>query len=101
MKNKWMAAAVLALGTTLSACAAHGGYAMHYGPPPPAPRYGIVGVAPGPGYIWADGYWESRGGGWYWAPGQWLRPPRPRAVWVPGYWSRYGRGYAFHRGYWR
>lgn len=29
-------------------------------------------VAPGPGYVWVDGY----------LPGSWNFPPRPRAVWI-------------------
>ncbi len=100
MKRRLMAAAVMVIGTTLSGCAVRGGYvATGYGPPPP--RYGIVGVAPGPGYVWTDGYWDRRGNGWYWMSGRWMRPPRPHSVWVPGYWSRHGHGYRFHDGHWR
>lgn len=69
--------------------------------PPPAPVYGVEGVAPGPGYIWTDGYYNLQGGGWVWMHGRWARPPRPRAVWVKPYWERHGRGYHYHRGHWR
>ena len=100
MKRKMLATAVVMLGTALSACAAHGGYGMRYGPPPP-PRYGVIGVAPGPGYVWAEGYWDWRGSNWYWVRGSWLRPPRPRAAWVPGYWQPHGREYRFRAGRWR
>ena len=105
MKGKILAGAALALGAVLSACAPGGGYyaGVRYGPPPP--RYGVIGVAPGPGYVWTDGYWDWRGGGWAWAPGRWARPPYPHARWAPGYWEErreHGRrGYRFHRGYWR
>ncbi len=69
-------------------------------PPPPA-RYGAVGYAPGPGYVWCDGYYDWRGGRWFWVNGFWNRPPRARAVWIPAFWEPHGRGYKFHRGKWR
>ena len=86
-----------ALGAT-AACAPHT-YAVRSGPPPP--RAGFVGRAPGPGYVWCDGYWDWRGGRWFWMNGFWQRPPRVHAVWVPAYWELHGRGYRFHRGKWR
>ena len=46
MKRKLLPLATVLLGTMLSACAVNGAYVMRYGPPPP-PRYGMVGVAPG------------------------------------------------------
>ena len=81
----------------LGACA--GGYYVSV--PPPAPRYGIVGVAPGPGFVWVDGFWDWRGGNWFWVGGGWRRPPRRGAVWVPARWVPAGRHYRFVRGYWR
>jgi hypothetical protein len=99
MKRTLLAAAFVGLSTLLSGCAVHGGYVAAYGPP--APRYGVVGVAPGPGYVWTDGYWDRRGGGWGWVSGSWVRPPRARAVWVPGEWRHEGRNWRFHRGHWR
>ena len=100
MKRKWLVAGVIAAGAWLSGCAAHGSYMVGYGPPPP-PRYGVVGVAPGPGYVWTEGFWDRRGGSWNWVSGRWMRPPRPHARWVPGYWSPDGHGYRFRQGYWR
>lgn len=106
MKRNLLIGALLAAGAVLSACAPgyNSGYAgVAYGPPPP--RYAVIGVAPGPGYVWTDGFWDWRGGGWVWMPGRWMRPPRPHARWVPGYWEERHehdrRGYRFHRGYWR
>ncbi len=84
----------------LSACTS-GRYYSHGVPPPPPPRIGVVGYAPGPGYIWADGFYDLRGSRWVWVPGSWIRPPRPRALWVRPYWEPHRRGYRFHRGHWR
>ena len=99
MRKKLLGGAFVILGTLLSACAVHVGYAARYGPPPP--RYGVVGVAPGPGYIWTDGFWDWRGGNYVWVTGRWMRPPHARAVWVPGGWAQEHGAYRFHRGYWR
>lgn len=98
MKKNLLATAVILAGTVLAACGpAYIG--ASYGPPPP--RYGVVGYAPGPGYVWADGYWNYSGGRWGWVGGNWVRPPRPRAVWVRPEWRHEGHGWRFHRGYWR
>jgi hypothetical protein len=97
MKRVLLSTAIL-LGTALTGCA--GGYVVQVGPPPP-PRYGVMGYAPGPGYVWTDGYWDWRGGRWVWMSGAWLRPPRPHAVWVPGGWIGQERHMRFRRGYWR
>ena len=91
----------LVAASALAGCASqHYGYAS-IGPPPPPLVAGAVGYAPGPGYAWAEGFWDLRGGRWFWVGGQWARRPHPRAVWVQGYWSPYGRSHRWHRGYWR
>ena len=100
MKRKLLPLAAVLLGAILNACAVNAAYVMRYGPPPP-PRYGMVDVAPGPGYVWTDGFWDWRGGNWSWVGGRWVHPPRPRAVWVPGNWSQTHHGWTFRRGYWR
>ena len=74
---------------------------MRVGPPPPAPVSGYVGVAPGPGYVWMDGFWDLRGGRWSWVGGRWVVPPRPHATWVSGYWAPRGGHYYWHAGRWR
>ena len=89
---KWVILAGSLLATT--GCV---GYVVQ-GPPPP--RYAVVGVAPGPQYVWADGYWDWRGA-WVWAPGRLVVRPRPYAVWAPARWERRGRRWAFIRGHWR
>ena len=83
---------------SVSACASHGYYARV--PPPPPPGYAI-GFAPGPGYVWCDGYWDLRGRDWRWMRGRWMRPPRPYAVWVPSRWVPRPYGWRFRAGYWR
>ncbi len=102
MTKKFLAGAVVLFGTILAGCAGSyygGGYYARYGPP--APRYEVVGVAPGSGYIWTNGYWDWRANNWYWVGGRWQRPPHRRSVWVAPEWRHEGRGYRFHRGYWR
>ncbi|HTS25989.1 MAG TPA: hypothetical protein VMH81_08940 [Bryobacteraceae bacterium] len=99
MKPKILAGVFVLFGTMWSACAGGGAYYVRYAPP--APRYAVVGVAPGPGYVWTTGYWDWRGGNWAWVEGRWQRPPRARAAWVAPEWRHEGRGYRFHRGYWR
>ena len=64
---------------------------------PPAPRIVRVRpVAPGPGYIWVEGYWYPEGRHYKWHAGYWTRPPYEGAVWVG---SRYEGG-QFFAGYW-
>jgi hypothetical protein len=69
---------------------------------PPAPRVvGPIGVAPGPGYVWTDGYYDWRARDWIWLDGRWVRPPWSGAMWASPRWERSGRGYRFHKGRWR
>jgi hypothetical protein len=99
----WLSTAVVFGGLSLlsvTGCAnGGGGYYARVGPPPP--RYGVMGYAPGPGYVWTDGYYDYRGGRYNWVQGNWRRPPRSRSQWVPGQWTPHNRGYRFRRGYWR
>jgi hypothetical protein len=101
MKGRLLATAAVFFGTILTGCAGYGGGMMVRSAPPP-PRYAMIGRAPGPGYVWTDGYWDWRGGRWFWVDSRWLRPPRPRAAWVPGRWveTRHGQ-WRFQRGRWR
>ena len=83
----------------LVGCAAH---ATYYGAVPPLPpaRVEAFGYAPGPGYLWIDGFWDWRGH-YVWVPGSWVRRPHPHAVWVPGRgYYNHGR-YSYRRGHWR
>ena len=97
MKRTLWLAPVLAL-ISLVGCAARAGYYVA-GPPPP-PVVGVVGYAPGPGYLWIEGFWDWRGR-YVWVPGYWARPPHPHAVWVlEGGYYNHGR-YYHRRGHWR
>jgi hypothetical protein len=53
-------------------------------------------VAPGPGYIWIDGYYYPVNGRYHWHEGYWTRPPYAGAAWIG---PRYDRG-QFFQGYW-
>jgi hypothetical protein len=100
MKKLLLTSAVF-LGTLLSACAGGGYYASARIGPPPPPRYGVMGYAPGPGYVWAEGFWDLRGNRWYWQQGRWMRPPRRGSVWVPNEWQNNRGRYQLRRGRWR
>src|SRR5580658_4726775 len=65
--------------------------------PPPAPRVlKVRPVAPGPGYVWVDGYWYAVGARYRWHAGYWSRPPYEGAVWVGPHYD----GGKFFAGYW-
>src|SRR5581483_9549878 len=90
-----------ALGVSASAWA-RVDVGIRVGVMPPPPRVvGVVGVAPGPGYVWTNGYWDWSGGRWVWVEGRWLRPPGPHRVWVEPRYHRYHGYYHYHHGYWR
>ena len=67
---------------------------------PPAPRQEVVGVMPGPEYVWVRGYWLSRNGHWVWMNGHYERRPRPGVAWVQGHWDNTSRGWVWTPGHW-
>jgi hypothetical protein len=73
---------------------------IRVGPPPPV-QVGMVGVAPGPGYVWTDGYHAWRGNHYAWVPGRWVRPPHHHAAWVPAHYRAIPGGWTFVPGHWR
>ena len=99
MKQKLLAAGFVIAGTLLSGCAGGGAYYSSYGPPPP--RYRVIGVAPGPGYVWTQGFWDRSGGQWAWREGRWARPPRAHAKWESPRWEHHGKDWRFRQGHWR
>ena len=100
--KKVVAIVVLLVGTSLTASARVGvGVVVGTAPPAPVVVAGPVGVAPGPGYVWVDGYWDWVGGGWVWVPGRWVLPPRPGAVWVRSYVRPFRDRFHYYRGHWR
>jgi hypothetical protein len=74
--------AVLLLGGLIGAAQT----AIRIAPPPPV-RVGVVGVAPGPGYVWVAGHW--------------VRPPRVGVGWVSPRYVHTNGGWVFRKGYWR
>ena len=94
---------IVLVAATLAACASGGGayFVTRTPPPPPAAGFGMIGSAPGPGFVWVNGYWEGRGGNWHWVRGSWVRPPRRGAVWVSPSYRPYRNGYQYRAGYWR
>jgi hypothetical protein len=73
---------------------------LRFGAPPPPPRRVVV-AAPGPGYLWTEGYYRFDGARYLWMPGRWMRPPRHRSAWVPAHWAQRRRGWVFVEGHWR
>jgi len=98
--NKTLLAVAILLVAPTFMPAAHVdlGLAVGTPPPPPPPAYvaGPVGVAPGPGYVWVDGYWNWVGGRWVWVPGAWVLPPHGHRVWVAP-----AIDFRWHGGHWR
>ena len=39
----------------------------------PPPQVEVIGLAPGPGYIWISGFWNAMGGRQVWIGGHWQR----------------------------
>jgi WXXGXW repeat (2 copies) len=98
MVRSWLLITILGAGLGLGGCAVHASY-IHT--PPPAPRVEVYGYAPGPGYVWVNGFWAWGGSRYVWRPGYWVRPPRHYNRWQEGRWERDGRGYRYHEGHWR
>jgi WXXGXW repeat (2 copies) len=66
---------------------------------PPEPRVEVVGVAPTPGYVWFNGYWQWIGGRHQWVAGHWA-PGRAGYRWIGHSWVRSGDGWRMHPGHW-
>ena len=93
MTKKWLATLLLAAASGFAADFSVG---VRIGAPP-APRVVRVRpVAPGPGWVWVDGYWFAEGRRWRWHDGYWTRAPYEGAVWVR---PRYEGG-MYYQGYW-
>lgn len=70
--------------------------------PPPMRHEVVVGVRPGPDYIWIGGFWDGSPGHYAWVPGHWDRPPHPHAQWFAPHWDRDRDGHWRQtRGEWR
>jgi WXXGXW repeat (2 copies) len=89
---------VLMAGLLMTASCAGGFVAVESGPPPR--RVEVIGVAPGPEYVWLDGYWGYTGAEYVWVPGRWAVPPRGHHVWVRDRWEERGNRWHRRRGHW-
>lgn len=94
--------AVLALAASGCYTRARVGYGAHVYVPtaPPAPYVEIVGNAPGPSYVWVNGYWWWNGSDYVWMRGHWSLPPQPGYVYVRSGWILDGGRYRFVHGHW-
>ena len=94
MKKKLLAMMLVAGGSMFAQTRFSIG--INFGGPRYAPPVAVAAyrpVAPGPGYIWVDGYTDEYGN---WVDGYWALPPYAGAYWVaPRYYG--GR---FVAGYW-
>jgi hypothetical protein len=96
MKNLLRAAllsSMLLLGTHRAAAQVSVG--IEIGAPPP-PRVVVRPVAPGPEFVWIEGYWYPVGPHYRWHPGYWTRPPYSGARWI----LPYHDGHRYYAGYW-
>ncbi|HKD60128.1 MAG TPA: hypothetical protein VKB47_06690 [Terracidiphilus sp.] len=101
MRRFRLAASGMALAgvLALSACE-HTVFWAGVSVPPPPPLGGPIGVAPGSGWVWTDGFYNWGGSSWVWQPGRWARPPHPGNVWRRPTYERYRNGYRMHPGRW-
>ena len=61
----------------------------------------VVGVAPGPDYVWVGREYTWQNGAYVEVPGYWARRAYAGAVWTPGHWHRTGGGsYRWAPGHW-
>jgi YXWGXW repeat-containing protein len=93
MKAKLLACLLLAGGFVFAADFSVG---VRIGPPPPPRVVAVRPPAPGPDWLWVDGYWYPAGNRYLWHEGYWSRAPYPGARWVI---PRYD-GERFYEGYW-
>jgi hypothetical protein len=74
---------------------------VHITVAPPAPVVEVRGNAPGPEYVWVDGYHRWEGDHYVWTAGHWDRPPHPHAHWVAHRWVHRHGEWVMVEGHWR
>lgn len=98
-------AAAAVLVTSQSSCLpAVSGMSVEFAyvqPAPPVRRVEVITRAPGPGFVWVEGYWGWQSRTYVWVPGRWERPPKRHAHWSPGRWRHHDRGWYWVPGHWR
>ncbi len=99
MKFTLVSAALICL---MLSCAAprRSTYVVYSQDAPPAPMDEEVPEAPGPEYVWVNGYWTWTGGRYLWVRGHWGYRPYPGWVWSRSGWVLVDGRYRFVAGYW-
>jgi hypothetical protein len=92
VKGKLLVLMLLAAGSMFAQVSV----GIRIGPPPPPRVVRVQPPAPGPEFIWVDGYWYAVGSRYKWHPGYWTRPAYPGARWV----APHHDGERFFDGYW-
>ncbi len=94
--------AAFVMGLVFAAQPAHGQitFGVRIGAPPPPLRYEARPPAPGPGFVWVDGYYEPYNNNYRWHPGYWNRAPYEGAYYIHPHWDHYPDGWHMHEGYW-
>jgi hypothetical protein len=72
-------------------------------PPPPLRSEVVVGVSPGPDYVWVGGYWDGSPGHYTWVGGRWDHSPHGHGQqWSAPHWDKDRDGH-YHqtKGEWR
>jgi hypothetical protein len=92
MKTKLLAVVLLAAGSVFAQVS----IGIRIGPPPPPRVIRVRPVAPGPDFVWVDGYWYAVGNHYKWHAGYWTRVPYAGARWVVPHHD----GERFFAGYW-
>ena len=93
MHKKLLAVLLLAIGSAFAADVSLG---IRIGPPPRPRVVRVRPAAPGPGFMWVDGYWYVAGTRYKWHDGYWSRPPYESGRWV----APHHDGSRFFEGYW-
>jgi hypothetical protein len=92
VKKKLLVLMLLAAGSVFAQVSV----GIRIGPPPPPRVVRVRPAAPGPEFIWVDGYWYAVGNRYKWHAGYWTRPAYPGARWV----APHHDGERFFDGYW-
>lgn len=92
MKTKLLSLMLLAGGTIFGQIS----IGIMIGPPPPPRVVYVRPAAPGPEFVWVEGYWYPSGKHYRWHDGYWSRPAYAGAYWIG---PRYDGG-RFYEGHW-
>lgn len=98
MKNNWLIAFLLILGSIFTSKAQHIRARMRF---PAAVSIRATVPAPSAGAVWIGPEWAWRGGQYVHVPGYWAQPPHRKARWIAGSWRRSRMGFIWIAGRWK